>query len=355
MYRIEIGCVVTNNDAVREHFKLMNDARRAYLEADCSARLKKALKSQVPSHNDLVFLSGEKVFFRDEHEQWDGPAEVVVQDGRTVHLNWQGNLRKAATSRLLKYFNDTEEANGEIDENEEVNNVEDKNNSENEGIICNCAKCNFQTKEILIIKEHISSNHELKEFNCEHCDFVSTKGDDLKEHNDNFHDVTKIVDVKENIEDIPDHTCEQCDFSSPNRDDINTHVERLHKNSQQDMNQQMTSLRKRKSTELRPSIRQNIKYKTFEDDNWKSGNVVRVGKPTGKDKHSCWIRDKQYNEHKINFANDVEDWKYIKRVKFSNDTEDTFDKNDDQISNTYFSELKLDKSGANELNHVFAT
>ena len=77
-----------------------------YLEADSDARLKKALKSRVPSYNDLVLEPGEKVFFRDEQESWDGPATVVNTEGRTVWIKWHGNLRKAATSRVLKYFED---------------------------------------------------------------------------------------------------------------------------------------------------------------------------------------------------------------------------------------------------------
>ena len=62
----------------------------------------------------------------------------------------------------------------------------------------------------------------------------------------------------------------------------------------------------------------------FSEDSWRNGHVVRVGKATGRDKNTCWIRNEAFIEEKINFATEIEDWQYmqnIKKVTFSNDVE----------------------------------
>ena len=115
--------------------------------------------------------------------------------------------------------------------------------------------------------------------------------------------------------------------------------------------------RKKRAKELRPVRSQTIAYKCFDDNEWKRGKVTKVGKSSGIYKNTCWIKDKNDIENKIDFACDVESWKYIPKVSFS---EDTVDKNKDiskssKIANTYFTELKLDTDGAQELKMVYAT
>ena len=46
---------ITDSEAIREHFELLNRARRLYLEYDSSARIKKALESRIPYYNDIVY------------------------------------------------------------------------------------------------------------------------------------------------------------------------------------------------------------------------------------------------------------------------------------------------------------
>ena len=185
---IATDSTITSSDAIREHFQIINDAWKAYLEADSSARLKLALKNRVHSFNDLVFWPGEKVFFRDEKEQWDGPAEVITSDGRTVWIQWHGNLRKAATSRLLKY---SEDINGE-----EVN-----NDNKDETNKYSCQKCDFTTEQTSIMINHLKDVHEKTDFNCKQCDFKATQEDDLKMHDESAHKNTEFL-------------CEQCDFKT---------------------------------------------------------------------------------------------------------------------------------------------
>ena len=79
----------------------------------------------------------------------------------------------------------------------------------------------------------------------------------------------------------------------------------------EEISNKKSNLRKRKATELRPGIRENIKFKLFVEDEWRNGYVLRVGKASGKDKNSCWISDHKGNEKKVSFVTEVEDWIYI--------------------------------------------
>ena len=72
--------------------------------------------------------------------------------------------------------------------------------------------------------------------------------------------------------------------------------------------------------------------KRLDENEWKYGKVIRVGKPKGRDKNACWVLDKNNVEKKINFATEVEDWKYV-TVKFSDDTQNN------NTSNTTYNKI----------------
>ena len=87
---------------------------------------------------------------------------------------------------------------------------------------------------------------------------------------------------------------------------------------------------------MRPGIFENIKFKLFEDENWKKGRVLRVGKASGRNKHCCWIKNDAEAEKKINFAHDVENWEYVPNVTFNEVVHEKmyFINNDEEKSNS---------------------
>ena len=119
------------------------------------------------------------------------------------------------------------------------------------------------------------------------------------------------------------------------KEDLNMHIASTHL-----QNGTEKSERKRKAVELRPAMRQKIYFKLYEEDIWKYGKVIRVGKAKGRDKNACWVLDKNNVESKINFATEVEDWKYV-TVKFSDDTQNNNTSNNIYFNNSFFTELKL--------------
>ena len=90
---------ITDSEAVRKHFKQMEEAREAFRIADSSKRIKHILKSNIPKYNDEFFEPGEKVYFQDEKGKWCGPAEVRDQKGRTITLLWGGKNKETELRR----------------------------------------------------------------------------------------------------------------------------------------------------------------------------------------------------------------------------------------------------------------
>ena len=77
----------------------------------------------------------------------------------------------------------------------------------------------------------------------------------------------------------------------------------------------------------RPTKGSSIRYKTFEDEEWKHGKVKAVGKKEGKNENRCWIE----NENEVNdydFIEDIEKWGYQKTLTFGQNTIRNFDKED---------------------------
>ena len=91
-----------------------------------------------------------------------------------------------------------------------------------------------------------------------------------------------------------DHENKQEEISIMENDKEDTNIESENDskiNNENNPINKKSKLRVRSLTELRPAIREKIKYKLFTNEEWKIGNVIRVGKASGKDKNTCWIKD----------------------------------------------------------------
>ena len=126
---------ITESEAVRKHFNNQKNAREAFLKYDSSARIKKALDNRVPKYNDAKHEVGDKVFFQDERNKWQGPAHVVTTDGRTTWLRWQGILRKSHANKIDTFHVEEEESiedAGNESENEEISDADQSFNENNQ-------------------------------------------------------------------------------------------------------------------------------------------------------------------------------------------------------------------------------
>ena len=87
---------------IQVHLNAMYLSRQAYLEAENSERVKRALKRPLRDINQ-DFNIGDSVFYkRPTIERWKGPAKIVGKEGRTFILRHGGQLIKAASCSLVK-------------------------------------------------------------------------------------------------------------------------------------------------------------------------------------------------------------------------------------------------------------
>ena len=95
----------------------MHSARKAFVEAESSDKIKRALAHNVRSSEE-VYASGDKVFFkRNAEKRWLGPGRVIGQDGKQVVVKFGGQIYRVHTSRLThcSAFPDLASDSNEID------------------------------------------------------------------------------------------------------------------------------------------------------------------------------------------------------------------------------------------------
>ena len=80
------------------------------------------------------------------------------------------------------------------------------------------------------------------------------------------------------------------------------------------------SINLQNNKELRPKLNEIVEFVV--NSVKKTGKVVKVGKKTGRNKNRCWVKDGN-KETNYDFVNEVESWKVLKNVTFSEDTKKT--------------------------------
>ncbi|XP_045105480.1 uncharacterized protein LOC123500989 [Portunus trituberculatus] len=85
----------TTSEVVAKHLNASHSARKAFIAAETSEKIRRALRHKVRS-SGKVHKSGAHVYFkRDEQKEWKGPATVIGQDGKTVILKYGSNIVRA--------------------------------------------------------------------------------------------------------------------------------------------------------------------------------------------------------------------------------------------------------------------
>ena len=77
------GC--STSPIILEHLKAIVNARKAFVQAETSAKLFKALKHQSLSNCDSMSTKGDNILYRSPQEKrWHGPAIVIGTDGKLI-------------------------------------------------------------------------------------------------------------------------------------------------------------------------------------------------------------------------------------------------------------------------------
>ena len=119
------------NNLIYENLNFMHNARKAYLEAESSERIKRALRTKTRTSSEQIFLPGDKVYYRRaKDKQWRGPAYVMgkynnqflIKHGSFHHRVHHCNMTHATNEQHME-----QSSKQTSDENQEDRHIEDKN------------------------------------------------------------------------------------------------------------------------------------------------------------------------------------------------------------------------------------
>ena len=86
---------------LRDHLQALHVARQAFIQAESSSKIRKALNSNVRSYSDAVYCHGDLVYYkRLDSPKWKGPASVLGKEGQQVLLKHGGRYIRVHPCRL---------------------------------------------------------------------------------------------------------------------------------------------------------------------------------------------------------------------------------------------------------------
>ena len=111
----------TSSDIVRKHLQAIHSARKNYIEAENSDRIRRALKHKTRVYSEVDYESGEKVYFkRRAQKNWIGPGTVIGFDGYTVLVKLGGSVFKCHRCHVMKVINTPSVKDSQTDQREIV-------------------------------------------------------------------------------------------------------------------------------------------------------------------------------------------------------------------------------------------
>ncbi|XP_066915082.1 uncharacterized protein [Clytia hemisphaerica] len=76
----------TTSERFYQHLNSLHSGRRAFIKAESSERIRRALRHQLRSHSE-IFEVGDAVYYkRESSNKWKGPGKVIGQDGKTIFV-----------------------------------------------------------------------------------------------------------------------------------------------------------------------------------------------------------------------------------------------------------------------------
>ena len=89
---------------LENNLKALHTAREAFIQAESSAKIRRALNSNTRTYSDEVYTSGDLVYYkRQQEDKWRGPAKVLGQDGQFVLLKHGGYYVRVHPCRMMHY------------------------------------------------------------------------------------------------------------------------------------------------------------------------------------------------------------------------------------------------------------
>jgi len=88
-------------EVLLRHLQALNSAKKAFVEADSSERVRRALRHKIRI-SERSYQPGEMVYYkREDSSQWLGPAKVIVQDGKVVFIRHGSYIVRIYVNRVV--------------------------------------------------------------------------------------------------------------------------------------------------------------------------------------------------------------------------------------------------------------
>jgi hypothetical protein len=94
---------VTTSEQVAQNLRAKHEARKSFIEAESSEKIRRALRHNSRESTSKIFEAGEKVYYkRIDSEIWRGPAVVIGRDSHQVVLKHGGIFIRTHPTSLKK-------------------------------------------------------------------------------------------------------------------------------------------------------------------------------------------------------------------------------------------------------------
>ena len=296
---------VTGSELIAHHLNAQHAARQQMIKLESSEKLRRALRAQTRTHNNIRYLSGDEVFYkRDKDNRWRGPGRVVGQDGSKVLVKIPTGLISVHSSCVtLTSEAERKRLEGEVEvkstkENTDISSVPTDEPDEDQFDEHSDAerKSYYDDINFHIAKQNQAAaaleNVQLEgdvTANEGHID----DGNDPQQHAGGVDDILEPAEEAEAEDPVQD---ELEDRDNPAEAEPARHQEELNINNEQAL----------------PNAKQIIKYRGIDTDEWKRCLVLnRWGSFPGKRKckHVINIRHLDDNtEESIDWKSGVKEW-----------------------------------------------
>lgn len=200
---------LSESKLVSKHLQNMHTARRAFIESESSEKISRALRHNLSSYKNAIFLTGDSVYYkRKDNKRWRGPGKVIGIDGQQILIkhgsfyvrrhpshvmlkeNREQQQESTAETETTQVVNQSNEEKSETsitwsDDSDEEDNYENiRRNIENEQL------------------QTVNSNNESKNDEATLSDVIEETIESRNEvSNNNAEEIGEIPEVSEQIDD----------------------------------------------------------------------------------------------------------------------------------------------------------
>ena len=194
----------TSSEIIRTNLEALHAARKNYIEAENSTKIRKALKHKTRVYTEQNFQQGDKVFFkRKSHRGWKGPGSVMGTDGYTVLVKLGGSFYKCHRCHVMKAHAPQNDHIAEADNRASISAAAIPLQQQSTAYIVEDSSSDSSDSSLMvneIVREEHEHEHALDQVHDEQEHDENVQGDNgEQEHDEQEHNIDDVLDSGEPI------------------------------------------------------------------------------------------------------------------------------------------------------------